>query len=135
MLEKITEINAKFLSLIAWCDGDVDQKELSRFNQIIDSCPGSDAFLVKMKDVIKKKPNKNDCLKNLSMLPKEFSLGILKNAYVVALSNKKFDKKERNLITEAAISIGLAPDKENKFFEMLDHYWKQYQIQNKLFRM
>jgi tellurite resistance protein len=133
IIEAITEINANFLSLIAWCDGKVDENELARFNEIIDSCPGTALFHKKVKSVIKEMPDKDQCLKRLAKIPSEVSIGILKNAYVIARADKKFHIKEKNLLLEAGIRIGLSPFHEAQFFKMLDHYAKQYQIQREIF--
>jgi tellurite resistance protein len=133
ILATVTELNAKFLSLIAWCDGKVDDQELARFHDIIDACPGSAVFLKKVKNVINEMPDREACLKELSQIPAVLSAGILKNAYVVAHADKHFDVKEKNLLLEAGMRIGLAPEQEDKFFTMLDHYAKQYQIQQEIF--
>jgi tellurite resistance protein len=134
MLQAITEIQARLLSLLAWCDGDLHPAEIVRFDAILDTCPGSDSFLEDMRKLIHEKQDEEKCIQAMTNLEPSIAISIVKNAYAIAQEDGVFRPEERELILKVGLALGLDPLSEETYFKMLHASYESLRLQQELFK-
>jgi len=135
MIQDFTRIQSLALSLVAWADGSFCEKEQIQYKDFLECSPSSDSLKTDLAKYMKTPPVKNNVFKEFSECPKEIVATVLKNAYLMAMANGRFDKEEKDILNELAFASGVAQNKIEKLGEMFDLYHKAYKIECQIFEL
>jgi tellurite resistance protein len=135
MINNFTKLQANVLALVAWADGSFCDEEKNRYIDFLDCSPSSDTLKSDLAGYIHEPPLKKYVYDEFSKCPKEVVSAVLKNAYLMAMANGRYDNEEKNTIYDLAIAAGVNPSNINKLDEMFKHYLKAHKIECQIFEM
>jgi tellurite resistance protein len=131
--EDLSSIQIKILSLVAWADGKITDEEKQLFNDILQVSPCSDETKIELARFIENRPDINDILLNITRIPKEIVVSVLRNAYSIAVADNEINQLELEIIDKLALQLGIKNEHIDVFHKWLELSYQVELIETKLF--
>jgi tellurite resistance protein len=128
MIAEYAELQSQVLSLVAWADGKVDAREMLFSKELIDGFRLSKAQQSKFHKTLDHKPNLESIIKRVKKCDQAVLMNTLKNAYLMAQSNGRFDVKEKRIINILAKASGITGKRKLEVLYRILHMFYLLQI-------